>query len=191
MVYVRAVVVSVVVFVSQWAVGDVAPFAEPEKLTPGEDFLEILAKVAPTVYMSGQPTAEGLARMKALGVTRIINLRTQAEMDNRKVVTFDEAAVAADLGLDYVHIPSGGPDSPYARRSVEAFATAIDGAGGNVLLHCTVAYRATHLWTAYLIDHLGMPAPQAVAIARQLNLGLSPLEGFLGRDLLIGVEADE
>lgn len=156
----------------------------PETLD-ADGFQEVLFKVAPNVYLSGQPSEAGFARARDLGVTRVINLRTVMEMDNREVVPFDEAKLLADLGLDYVHVPSGGPNTPYSPELVTQVAEAIADTQGNVLLHCTVAWRATHLWTAYLIQHQEVSFPQALAVARQLNFGTFPLEGFIDAPLTV------
>ncbi len=160
-------------------------FAQPKMQDTG-GFREVFVQVAPNVYMAGQPDEEALARIKDLGVTTVVNLRTHMEMDNREVVPYDEAAAVAALGMDYVHIPSGGPDTPYAPAMLDTLADTLANAEGKVLLHCTVAWRATHLWTAYLIKHQAVPFPEAIEIARQLNLGNLPLEGFLGEPLTIG-----
>ena len=127
--------------------------------------------------------------MAAKGVKTVINLRTQREMDNRQQVPYDEAALAKELGLNYVHIPLGGPDTPYTPEAVEKFAKAFESANSKVLLHCTVAWRASHLWGAYLIQQ-GIPIPQALDHARKINLmddhrmdgaGNHPLALFLGK----------
>ncbi len=178
-----AVVFCLLSAVLQASEGGVGYFSEPKKLD-AEGFQEIFVEIAPGVYMSGQPDKAGLERARALGVTRIINLRTSYEMDDRDVVSYDEAAAVEAMGLEYVHIPSGGPDTPYSPAQVEQFADALEGADG-VLLHCTVAWRATHMWTAYLISQQGLPFAEAVEIARQLNLGRMPLEGFLDTPLTI------
>jgi len=157
--------------------------AAPERLD-AEGFKEVLVQVG-DVYISGQPTPVGLERLQALGVTTVVNLRTVSEMDSREIVPFDEAEVLASLGMNYVHIPAGGPATPYAPEMVERFATALAEADGKVLLHCTVAWRASHLWTAYLTRYQGVALADAVAHSRQINLGELPLEGFLGERLLI------
>jgi uncharacterized protein (TIGR01244 family) len=159
-------------------------FSEPVA-QGGDGFTDIFSQVAPNVYMAGQPTRAGLERAKSLGVTRVINLRTQMEMDNREIVPFDEAAAIEALGLEYVHIPLGGPNTPYTPAAVDQLATSLVGAEGNVLLHCTVAWRATHLWTAYLIKHQQLSFVEAVDIGRKLNLGRLPLEGFVGAPLTL------
>ncbi len=179
----RAVVFCLLSAVVQAAEDDAGYYDEPRKLDT-EGFQEIFAEIAPGVYMSGQPDEKGLERVKALGVTRVINLRTSYEMDDRDTVPYDEAAAIESLGLEYVHIPSGGPDTPYSPAQLEQFAEAVEGAD-RVLLHCTVAWRATHMWTAYLISQQGVSFADAIKIARQLNLGRMPLEGFLDTPLTI------
>ena len=150
-----------------------------------EGFQEVLFQVAPNVYLSGQPSEAGLARAKELGVSRVINLRTSMEMDNREVVPFNEAQLLSELGIDYVHVPSGGPSTPYSPARVAQVADALADAQGKVLLHCTVAWRATHLWTAYLVEHQNVPFADALAVGRQLNFGTFPLEGFLDAPLTV------
>jgi uncharacterized protein (TIGR01244 family) len=103
-------------------------------------------------------------------------------------VGFDEAALAKELGIKYVHIPMRGtPENPYGPKQLDAFAAAMAAADGKVLLHCTVAWRASHLWAAYLIRERHEPELTALAQARQINLmddmrmsDQQPLEGFLG-----------
>jgi hypothetical protein len=60
-------------------------------------------------------------------------------------------------------------------------------ADGKVLLHCTIAWRASHLWAAYLIRERNVPVAMALPQTRMINLmddmhmgDQQPLEGFLG-----------
>jgi len=155
----------------------------PEKL-PRTDFQAVIADVGP-LFIAGQPSEAALRDMAASGVKTVINLRTQAEMDNRRAVPFDEAALMKELGLTYVHIPLGGPDTPYTPEAVEQFAKAYESAGSKVLLHCTVAWRASHMWAAYLVKHKGYTVEEAVRQAAAINLngykgpGKQPIELFL------------
>ena len=73
-------------------------------------------------------------------------------------------------------------------RKTVACRTGSRSADGKVLLHCTVAWRASHLWAAYLIRERKMPVETVLAQTRQINLlderafgNQQPLEGFLGR----------
>lgn len=84
-------------------------------------------------------------------------------------------------GMNYVHIPSGGPDSPYNKEALTKFAEAFKKAGGKVLIHCAVGYRAAHMWAAYLIEYKKYPPEVAVEYVRAANFGELPIEGFLGK----------
>jgi uncharacterized protein (TIGR01244 family) len=169
--------------------------AHPDHSIPAPVVLEskgfqaVIARVGTDLYISGQPTADALRQLRDRGVTTVVNLRTPEEMAS---IGFDEAAEVAKLGMKYVHLPvRGTPDMPYSPATVEQFSRALAGATGGVLLHCTVAWRASHLWSAYLIHDRGMPVDSALAQGRAINLmddhhmttGRQPVEDFLGRDL--------
>ncbi|MFT3725121.1 MAG: sulfur transferase domain-containing protein [Hyphomonadaceae bacterium] len=158
----------------------------PQKLdTPG--YQGVVADTG-NVYVAGQPTEAALRDLATKGFTTVITLRTQQEMDNRKAVPFDEAALAKELGLTYVHVPLGGSDTPYTPEAVDKVAAAIDGSKGKVLLHCTVGWRASHMWAAYLVKDKKMSYPDAVKAGEAINLNgykpanakSTPLEDLLG-----------
>ncbi len=149
-----------------------------------------VARVGDDVFISGQPTDRGLRDLRAQGVTTVVNLRTPEEMSKR--VPFDEAALVKELGMDYVYVPvRGNAEFPYSPAAVKSFAAAMSGAKGKVLLHCTVAWRASHLWAAYLIQDRDVPVATALQQARMINLmddmrmdgDQQPVEAFLGRSL--------
>jgi uncharacterized protein (TIGR01244 family) len=151
-------------------------------------FQDKFASVGDDMFIAGQPTEKALRDLRAKGVTTIVNLRMPEEMAR---VGFDEAALAKELGIRYVHIPMRGtPQNPYGPKELDAFAAAMTSADGKVLLHCTVAWRASHLWAAYLIRERNVPVTEALTQTRQINLmddmrmgnpPTQPLEGFLGR----------
>jgi len=156
------------------------PVKFPEKIQR-TDFQGVIADAGPA-YVAGQPSEAALRDMAAKGVKTVINLRTQREMDNRQQVPYDEAAVAKELGMTYVHIPLGGADTPYTPEAVETFAKAFEAANGKVLLHCTVGWRASHMWAAYLVKHKGYTLEEAKRNAAAINLGSGaggPIDGFL------------
>jgi uncharacterized protein (TIGR01244 family) len=144
------------------------------------------ASVGDDMFIGGQPTEKALRDLRAKGVTTIVNLRMPEEM---KKVGFDEAALARELGIRYVHIPMRGTkENPYGPKELDAFAAAMDSSDGKVLLHCTIAWRASHLWAAYLIRERQVPVTVALEQTRAINLmdnmrmgDQQPLEGFLGR----------
>jgi len=144
------------------------------------------ATVGDDMFIGGQPTEKALRDLKAKGVTTVVNLRMPEEMAQ---VGFDEAALVKELGMRYVHIPMrGSAENPYGPKQLDAFAAAMSSADGKVLLHCTVAWRASHMWAAYLIRERKMPVETVLAQTRSINLlderpfgNQQPLEGLLGR----------
>ena len=150
-------------------------------------FQAVYASVGDDLFIAGQPTERALREMKRLGVTTIINLRMPQEMER---IGFDEPKLIAELGMKYVYIPMRGTaEMPYSPDGLKKFTDAMAEAKGKVLLHCTVAWRASHLWGAYLIQQ-GVPVAEALAHARAINLrdtrmtdGKQPIESFLGREV--------
>ncbi len=165
--------------------------ANPVILDTTGVFLARYAQVGNEFFIAGQPTERGLREMKAQGVTTVVNLRTPPEMTSQ--VKFDEEKLVRELGMKYIYLPVRGDSVyPYSPATVAQFTKAVTEANGKVLLHCTVAWRASHLWAAYLIKERGIPVEQALANARAINLmddhrmgpnGRQPVESFLDRTL--------
>ena len=154
-------------------------------------YLARAARVGEDMFVTGQPTERALRALTAHGVTTVVNLRTPEEMT--KNVPFDEPALVKELGMRYVFLPvRGTTEYPYAPATLAQFAEAVRTANGKVLLHCTVAWRASHLWAAYLIRERGIAIDSALANARAINLmdehrmgsnGRQPVEDFLDQAL--------
>jgi uncharacterized protein (TIGR01244 family) len=153
-------------------------------------FLQRYAKVGDDLFIAGQPTPKALRAMKEQGVTTVINLRMPGEMTQ---VGFDEKKLVDELGMKYIHIPMRGGDGEmsYSPATLAKFTSAMKAANGKVLLHCTIAWRASHIWAAYLIQE-GLPEADALQHSRGINLmdehrmddsGLQPVEMFLGHRL--------
>ena len=162
----------------------------PVALDTHGQFQEKFARVGDDMFISGQPTERGLRDLRAQGVTTVVNLRSPEEMSKR--VPFDEAALVKELGMEYVYLPMRGtPEFPYSPAAVKSFAAAMSSAKGKVLLHCTIAWRASHMWAAYLIQYRDVPVATALQQARMINLmddmrmdgDQQPVEAFLGRTL--------
>ena len=168
--------------------GKTGPVPDPVNLDTTGLFQAKFVSVGDDMFIGGQPTEKALRELKAKGVTTVVNLRMPEEMAR---VGFDEAALVRDLGIKYVHIPMRGTaDHPYGPKELDTFAAAMASADGRVLLHCTIAWRASHLWAAYLIRERKVPVGEALAQTRMINLmddmrmgsgDQQPLEGFLGR----------
>lgn len=142
-----------------------------------------------SVYVSGQPSEAAIRDLAAKGVKTIISVRTVAEMNNRTQVPFDEAALAKELGITFVNVPLGGPTSPYTPEALDQVIAAIKASDGEVLLHCTVGWRASHVWAAYLVKEKGLSYEEAIRQAEAINLngynppggGPRPVDSLLGR----------
>ncbi|HVZ49066.1 MAG TPA: sulfur transferase domain-containing protein, partial [Gemmatimonadaceae bacterium] len=170
--------------------GRIVTLPKPVALDTTGHFQAAAARVGDDIIITGQPSAQALRELRAQGVTTVVNLRMPEEMAR---VNFDEAATVAQLGMTYVTLPMRGTaEAPYAPAAVTKFADVMAHANGKVLLHCTVAWRASHLWAAYLIRERGVPVDEALANARAINLmdthrmgdnGRQPVEDFLDRTL--------
>jgi uncharacterized protein (TIGR01244 family) len=170
--------------------GKTGPVPNPVNLDTTGLFQAKFVSVGDDMFIGGQPTEKALRELKAKGVTTVVNLRMPEEMAR---VEFDEAALVKELGITYVHIPMRGTaDHPYGPKELDAFAAAMASAEGKVLLHCTIAWRASHLWAAYLIRERKVPVAEALAQTRMINLmddmrmgtgDQQPLEGFLARSV--------
>jgi uncharacterized protein (TIGR01244 family) len=166
--------------------GKTGPVPNPVALETTGMFQAKFVSVGDDMFIGGQPTEKALRDLRAKGVTTVVNLRMPQEMAQ---VGFDEAALVKELGMKYVYIPMRGtPENPYGPKQLDTFADAMSSADGKVLLHCTIAWRASHLWAAYLIRERHMPVETVLAQTRDINLmdtmrmGVEqqPLEGFLG-----------
>ena len=148
------------------------------------------AKVGDDLFIGGQPTEAGLREAQKRGVTTVVNLRTPPEV---AALPFNEPALVKSLGMTYIYLPVGHDTIyPYSLATVKSFGAALADAKGKVLLHCTVAWRASHLWAAYLVTERGVSVDSAVAIGQSINLGNRassmmsgrlPVEQFLNRDI--------
>lgn len=168
--------------------GKTGPVPDPVALPIEGMFQAKFSSVGDDMFIGGQPTEKALRDLRARGVTTVVNLRMPEELTQ---IGYDEAALIKELGMRYIHIPMrGSADNPYGPKELDRFAEAMASADGKVLLHCTVAWRASHLWGAYLIRERKVPVAKAVEQTRQINLrddqpfgGVQPIEGFLGRTL--------
>src|SRR5436190_22268656 len=91
--------------------GKTGPVPNPVTLDPTGLFQAKFVSVGDDMFIAGQPTEKALRDLRTKGVTTIVNLRMPNEMAR---VGFDEAALAKELGMRYVHIPMiGTPENPY------------------------------------------------------------------------------
>lgn len=100
------------------------------------------AVASETVAAGGQPSAEALPRLKALGFRTVVNLRQAGEPGTEG---YEERVRAA--GLRYVHVPVT-PET-FSRADLDRIVAALeDPEAGPTLLHCSSANRVGGVWTA-------------------------------------------
>lgn len=134
--------------------------------------------------LAGQPTEATLRKLKERGFTLVVNFRTPSEMSNRQYVPYDEEAVLKELGMKYVHIPMGGASGEFAYgpHTVSKLADAMKGHEGKALVHCTVGWRASYAWTAYIHKFQGLALGEAVRHGQAMEVS-SFLEKLLGQNI--------
>lgn len=122
------------------------------------------------VIFAGQPAPADFAALQAEGVTKVINLRPDAEMGG-----FDEAAAAEAAGMGYASVPWNGP----AQLTDEVFGQTrelLRAAEGNTLLHCASANRVGAVWIPFRVLDQGIDLEQAVAEAKAMGMRTAEYE---------------
>jgi uncharacterized protein (TIGR01244 family) len=118
----------------------------------------------------GRPSPAHLAHAAELGVKVVVNLCPAAESPG-----FDEAAVVAGLGMNYVNIPVAGAGD-LTPANVALLAAALDGHGADrrTLLHCASGNRVGAMLALKAKQVDGKTAAEALDIGRAA--GLTALE---------------
>lgn len=128
-------------------------------------------RVLDRLYCMGQPQKMDLLAFKEAGITHIINLRPVSEW-----VGWDQAAMAAELQLQYLCIPvasSKDLDREHARELMQA----IEG-DEPVLIYCATGNRVGALLA--LVAAWEMDYAPAQALELGLAAGLTSLEPAVG-----------
>lgn len=139
-----------------------------ESSVGGEAYAELpnFHKVNAHLFRGGQPREGGLARLAALGVKTILNLRD----DDARAV--EEGREAAALGLRYFNVPISRAGRPSRERIAELMAI-LDAPGNQpVFVHCKRgADRTGALIAVYRITHDGWTGARALEEAEQYGMG--------------------
>jgi protein tyrosine phosphatase (PTP) superfamily phosphohydrolase (DUF442 family) len=103
-----------------------------------------VVEISPRLVTSGQPTAQGLASLKALGFEADIYLAPLTVSDAIR----DEPLIVTRQGLTFVNIPI--PFDNPTEADFETFAGVLTGLGNRkVLVHCQVNMRASSMVFLY------------------------------------------
>jgi uncharacterized protein (TIGR01244 family) len=144
----------------------------PETVDPAQ--IPNYKKVTPTLAAAGQPTAEVLPKLGALGFKTVINLR----MPNEDQPANERALVEAQ-GLRYVSVPV--TSSILSQADVDAVAKVLDDpASGPVLMHCARAARVGAIWSLIQLRN-GKTLDEALAAGREAGNQSPALEEAVRR----------
>jgi uncharacterized protein (TIGR01244 family) len=121
------------------------------------------------VLITSQPSAEAFAAMKANGIRTIINLRGADEM------LMDEARLASENDLRYVHIPVQA--ATVTRNQARQFASQFtDKKAYPILVHCGSGNRAAMMMAIGEVMLYGSSPDAAIAKARERGMTSINLE---------------
>lgn len=113
---------------------------EPKELTPANahvrkkiEDLPNFHEVHPFLFRSGEPTKQGLCKLKEMGIKTLIDLRAPSEQK------FDEKEAAAELDMKYIRMVM--TSAPPTKEQVSTLLNEIKKAqqepsNGKVLVHC-------------------------------------------------------
>lgn len=162
------------------ALGGVPAAASPAEGAPAPAAATAATPATPAVALAelrhprdglltgGQPDASAWPRLASQGVSLVINLRPQAEMEGR-----DEAAEVARAGLAYREIPVASAADLSEAKARELW-VALQGAKGHVLVHCASGNRVGAL--------LALAAARAGGVAPEAALELGKRAGLAGAE---------
>jgi protein-tyrosine phosphatase len=144
--------------------------ASLDDAAPAADGVDNLRVVDARVLRGDAPNRTGYRNLAALGVTTIVDLRAEHDLD----VPTD---LLASLGLEWVHLPVRDGQTPTADQ-VEAFIEVVAGAAGRVYLHCGAGVGRTGAMAAAYLVGTGQSSA-AGALRRNLAVGPPSLEQIL------------
>ena len=139
--------------------------------------------VAGDVFLAGQPTTGNLDSLIDAGVTLVVNLRTEEEMNH---LDYDQTEYLESKGIQYIHIPMGGA-AGYDPKGIQKMGEKITASDGKVLIHCRGAGRATYAWMAWLINFENYSIDEAVELGSKARFAV-PFFDLLGYPVTIQKE---
>ena len=123
-----------------------------------------------SLFLAGQPTQTDISVLKSEGIQRVITLRTEGEVD------WDEEAAVLEAGMEFIHIPIGGPESLNAETFAGLRKLLGEAQEHPTLLHCGSANRVGAVWLAHRVLDEGVDLETATKEAKLVGLRSAALE---------------
>jgi protein tyrosine phosphatase (PTP) superfamily phosphohydrolase (DUF442 family) len=115
-------------------------------------------KVTDALYRGAQPKEVGLSELKLLGITTIVDLRSE----DRETIVWERNR-AESMGMRFVHLPVNGWSPPSDEQVVQFLSLLHDHPGQKVFVHCHFGEDRTSVFVAaYRIASEKWPAEQAI-----------------------------
>ncbi|MFP5320296.1 MAG: fused DSP-PTPase phosphatase/NAD kinase-like protein [Acidimicrobiia bacterium] len=141
-------------------------FATPAAAAEAEGIANV-HPVDDKVIRGAAPGAAGLRDLAAAGVTTVIDLRAEADLESH-----DE--LLAELGIERFHLPIRDGQLPTEAQAAELLRI-VEEAPGKVFLHCGAGVGRTGAMTAWYLNVTGQTAG-AEALRYNLSVGPPSLE---------------
>ena len=119
------------------------------------------------VLRGAAPSAQGLRDLAAQGVTTVVDLRAEADLDDR-------GELLAELGMERFHLPIRDGQLPTADQAQDLLRI-VEEAEGKVFLHCGAGVGRTGALTAWYLNTTGQTDGTA-ALRHNLSVGPPSLE---------------
>ncbi|HQT88527.1 MAG TPA: TIGR01244 family sulfur transferase [Acidiphilium sp.] len=138
------------------------------------------------IHVSGWIDPSEIPALSQSGVRTIINNRPDHEQPGQPLAA-EAAAIAAEHGITYHHIPVTGASITPA--DIEAFHQALTGhdakhgqtTDAKILCHCRSGARSANLWALAQIRHANADPSNIAAIARARNIDLGTAAAWLAQ----------
>src|SRR5690606_4563001 len=116
-------------------------------------------------HVSGQPSADTVARLASAGISVVIDLRPDAETPG-----LDKRSIVESAGLAYKTLPIASP-ADFTRENVASFDRMLkESADKGVLMHCASGNRVGAMMALRARWIEGKSAEEAMAIGRAAGL---------------------
>lgn len=130
------------------------------------------SQITANLYLGSQYSLIGLQKLKALGVTAIVNMRENPVFNESKYE-----------GFHYLHLPTVDNTPPPLATLIKGadFVTEEIKAGGKVYIHCRQGLgRGPTMTIAYLIS-TGLTFDDAFALVKKVRTFINPRPGQIAR----------